>query len=76
MKGFIEVQIDMTVVTSDEFSLSVDNISGYESYTIHLKHNIFLHQKISDKIVPYQYLLVKETYEEIKQKIKQAQGEK
>ena len=73
MKGFIEVKIDMTVVASDKFGLNVDNISGYEDYTIHLKHNIFLHQKISEKIVPYQYLLVKETYEEIKKKIEEAQ---
>ena len=73
MKGFIEVNIDMSVVTSDKFGLSVDNIGGYESYTIHLKHNIFLHQKISGTILPYQYLLVKETYEEIKKKIEEAQ---
>ena len=73
MKGFIEVELDMTVVTSDKFSLSVDNICGYENYTIHLKQNIFLPQKISDRIVPYQYLLVKETHEEIKKKIEEAQ---
>lgn len=73
MKGFIEINIDMSVVTSNKFSLSVDNIGGYESYTIYLKHNIFLHQKISDRIVPYNYLLVKETHEEIEKKIAVAQ---
>lgn len=75
MKGFIEVELDMTVTTK-KLDLNIDGINAYEYYTIYLKHEIVLYQKISNKFVTYKYLLVKETREEIKKKIKEAQEQK